>query len=449
MSGKFNILFSSLLAALLFSAASCADAGIPVIDSNQEAGVSSVGNTMVIYEANPKVFASSGAFNAMNARLYDIQDLGANVLWIMPLHPIGVKNAVGSPYCVKDYKAVNPAYGTMDDFKALVQKAHSIDMKVIIDWVANHTSWDNVWIDEHPDWYTKNAAGNIISPEGMGWNDVADLNYDNKQMCSAMIAAMKFWVEEVGVDGFRCDYAEGVPADFWKEAIGAVRGIKKDAVMLAEAADVSLYRCGFDMLYGWNFQSKLADLYSGKIQVSQLYNCHTEEYSGLEAGKERMRFSTNHDKAMTDGSPLSMYKGEKGAMSAFVIAVYMGGVPMIYSSQEIGYPSKLNFFETNVLDWNSNPSYTQEYQKVMSAYHQAASNRGCKPVLYNTGNVVSIYYENGLFVIVNTTGKSVQFKAPIERVGDNVVDMMTGKVETIKSAISLESYEYKIFKTEK
>lgn len=448
---KFSkTLFISIVAALALSAASCGDgnrAADPVHPNIPE--TSDPGNTMVIYEANPKVFASSKALNAIEDRLEDIQDLGVNVIWLMPIHQQGSKNSVGSPYCIRDFKSVNSSYGTIDDLKSLVKKAHSMGMKVILDWIANHTSWDNIWITEHTDWYTKDANGNIISPAGMGWNDVADLNYDNQELRSAMIDAMTFWIKEADVDGFRCDYADGVPADFWTDALNAVKALKPEAILLAEASDLKLLDCGFQMLYGWDFQSKLASVFSGRMKVSKLYEAHENEYKGLAEGNERLRFSTNHDKAMNEASPISMYKGERGAMAAFVISAYMGGIPLIYSSQEIGYAKTLSFFTTTVMDWDSNPEYTEEYEKIMAAYHESATMRGKEPVLYNTGDIASIYYKDGLFVVVNTSGSAVQVKTPMERTGDRVIDMMTGESATIPAALDLEAYEYKIWKIEK
>lgn len=448
---KFSkVLFISILAALSLSAVSCGDGVKPEgPDTGKENIALDPGNSMVIYEANPKVFASSNALKAIEDRLDEIQDLGVNVIWLMPIQQQGSKNAVGSPYCIRDFKSVNSSYGTLESLKSLVNKAHSMDMKVILDWIANHSSWDNSWITEHPDWYTKDANGNIISPAGMGWNDVADLNYSSKEMRDAMIDAMTYWVKEAGIDGFRCDYAEGVPEDFWTDAVKAIRSVKKDAIMLAEAADMSLYDCGFDMLYGWDFQSKLADVFAGKRKVQALYDSHKNEYAGAKEGKERMRFSTNHDKAMNESSPITMYKGERGAMAAFVIAAYMGGIPMIYSSQEIGYAKTLSFFSNTILDWDSNPSYTEEYQKVMKAYTESVEARGGEMTLYNTGNLVTIYYQGGLMVTVNTTGAAVQAKTPMERAGDKAIDMMTGTSESIPAALNLDAYEYKIWKIEK
>ena len=445
-----KVIFISILAALSLSAVSCGNDIKPEgPDTGKEDLALDPGNSMVIYEANPKVFASSDALKAIEGRLDEIQDLGVNVIWLMPIQQQGSKNAVGSPYCIRDFKSVNSSYGTLESLKSLVSKAHSMDMKVILDWIANHSSWDNNWITEHPDWYTKDANGNIISPAGMGWNDVADLNFNSKEMRAAMIDAMTYWVKEANIDGFRCDYADGVPADFWKEALDAVKTIDQDAVLLAEASDEKLLDCGFQMLYGWDFQSKLVDVFAGKRTVEKLYESHKGEYKNLAEGKDRLRFSTNHDKAMNEASPITMYKGERGAMAAFVIAAYMGGIPLIYSSQEIGYAKTLSFFNNTILDWNSNPSYTEEYQKVMRAYTESVEARGGEMTLYNTGNLVTIYYQGGLMVTVNTTGADVQVKTPMERSGDKAVDMMTGKQENIPAALSLGAYEYKIWKIEK
>ena len=269
---KFSkTLFISILAALALSAVSCGDENTPVNPTPDDSVQVKPGNTMVVYEANPKVFASSKSLKAIEDRLDEIQDLGVNVIWLMPIQPIGSdKTSVGSPYCIKDFKAVNPSYGTIDDLKSLVNKAHSMGMRVILDWIANHTSWDNPWITAHPDWYTKDANGNIISPAGMGWNDVADLNFKNNELRANMIDAMTYWVKEAGVDGFRCDYADGVPTDFWTDALKAVTALKSDAILLAEGSELKLLDCGFQMLYGWDFQSKLASVFGGRMDVSRL-----------------------------------------------------------------------------------------------------------------------------------------------------------------------------------
>ncbi|MBO5194863.1 MAG: alpha-amylase, partial [Bacteroidales bacterium] len=315
---------------------------------------------IVIYEANPKVFARKNAINAISERLDNIAALGTDILWLMPIYEQGELKGIGSPYCVRDYKRINPEFGTIDDLKALVAKAHSKGMKVILDWVANHTSWDSGWI-EHKDWYTQDASGNIISPSG--WADVADLNYDSSDMRKAMTEAMEYWLTETDVDGFRCDYAEGVPNDFWKTAIRHLRTIKGDGlIMLAEGSRTSLYDNGFDIVYSWDFASDIADVFNGNISTAQLYRRHIEDLAGVQDNAYRMRYITNHDIA-AEASPVSVFKSKEGALAAFVVTSMLSDCIMIYSSQEAAYPSALSFFSYNVIDWNSAKDYTGQYER--------------------------------------------------------------------------------------
>lgn len=447
ISSRLSIIL--IMAATALCSVSCGDSYGPADQTGPESQDQLMpGNTMVIYEANPKIFATSDALKAIENRLDEIRDLGANVIWLMPLQQQGSKKSVGSPYCIRDFKAVNSSYGSIDDLKSLVSKAHSMDMKVIMDWIANHTSWDNVWITEHPEWYTKDAAGNIISPAGTGWNDVADLDFSSTELRTSMIDAMTFWIKEAGIDGFRCDHADGVPTDFWTEALEAIKAIDPDAILLAEGSDPKLLDCGFQMLYGWEFQSKLSSTFSGRTKVSSLYEARDNEYKGFAEGKERLRFTTNHDIAMNEASPVTMYKGERGAMSAFVISTFIGGIPLIYSSQEIGYAKTLSFFTTTAINWNSNPSYTEEYREVMAAYHASAPLRGGKPALYDTGYIASIYYKGGLLVVANTSGSDIQVMTPGGHSGKKATDLITGQSESIPSALNLEGYQYKIWKLE-
>ena len=407
------------------------------------------GNTTVIYEANPKLFAKSNALKSIEGNLSRLQELGVNVLWLMPIYEIGEKNAFGSPYCVKDYKKVNPAFGSVDDLKSLVKEAHGRGMRVILDFVANHTSWDNAWITLHPDWYTQ-EGGVIISPKGMGWPDVADLNYSSNEMRAAMKDAMLFWVREAGVDGYRCDYADGVPDDFWKDAIIDLRAVKgNDLLMLAESSQEGHYQAGFDMLYAWSYCGNLPRLFSGVLNWTSLRDIYKNEMSSTPSGKKRMRYTINHDTASSDGSPITLYKGEKGAMSAFVLSTFLEGVPMIYSSQEIGYSSTISIFEYKIMDWKSNSSYREEYRKVMKAYTSTASLRGNEPVLYNMGEIAAIGYAPSssvkLAVFVNTTGTLQESKTPMELSGAKVTDLVSGKESTLPLSLSLPAYEYRIF----
>lgn len=407
---------------------------------------SGVADGLVIYEANPKLFAKTAVFGAISARLDEIKALGANVLWLMPIYEQGVKNAVGSPYCIKDYKKLNPAYGTLEELRLLVESAHSKGMTVILDWVANHTSWDNAWM-QNKSWYTQDGSGNIIAPEGMGWADVADLNYNNTDMRKAMLEAMKHWASEANIDGFRCDYAEGVPDDFWKQAISELKTLKGDKfLMLAEGSKGSLFVDGFDIVYGWNLAAKLQEVYAGKATPANLYEAHRQEYQNVPAGKQRLRYSTNHDQA-SEKSPVQLYSGERGAMSAFVLATTLGGTPLIYSSQEIGYAQKLSFFDSPLMDWTANATYQNEYKKVMAVYRSSVALQKGELRTYETGKVACCYRTSAtenVLVVVNTSGKTETIKTPIERAGDSVRNLMDNTVTTLPMTLTLEPYQYYI-----
>ena len=418
-------------------------------DKGPTPSAGSAANTSVIYEANPKLFAQSDALNAIEGRLDDILDLGADILWLMPIYEQGSLNAIGSPYCVRDYEAVNPEYGTLEDLKSLVSAAHDKGMRVILDWVANHTSWDNDWITDHKEWYTQDAGGNIISPEGMGWNDVADLNFDNRELRQAMTDAMVYWVREADIDGFRCDYAEGVPLDFWKEAITALRSEKSDLLMLAEGGESDLYSAGFDLVYGWSFASELEQLFQGKTTAQELYDTHLNEYKGIPDGKWRMRYSTNHDLAST-ASPITTYGGRDAALAAFVIASMLPGVPMVYSSQEIAYSSALSFFNYNILDWNSEPEYRAAYRDILAAYKATAELRGGTLKSYSMTDAMSFCYQSAdggiLLVVVSLSDEPKSVKTPMERVGDTLTNLIDGSTVTLGSVMDLDPYEYLILK---
>lgn len=401
---------------------------------------------VIIYQVNPKLFENGKSFAQIDARLPEIKKLGTNVLYLMPLYPEGFTKAVGSPYCITDYKAVNPAYGSLDELKQLVNDAHSSNMRVMFDWVANHTSWDCGWLSEHKDWYTQDGGGNVISPAGTGWNDVADLNFDNKDMRTAMKDAMLYWVREIGIDGYRCDYADGVPADFWQEAITALKAVRGDKLlMLAESSDKAFYQCGFDMVYGWTSTAKLQELYAGKITLDSFYAASDAEL----AEGAHARFITNHDQA-SEKCPLNHFNGKAGALSAFVLNTMLGGYPFIYSSQEVGYDKNLSFFNQWLFDWNSDAEYTMAYQQFMTAYVSTADLRAGKLKTYSTGNVASFFYEadssHGLLVFVNPTGKEVQIKTPMEQAGSQFTDVLTGSAYSLSSALTLGAYQYLILR---
>ena len=407
--------------------------------------VSDPGNTTVIYEANERLFNKSGALKDIESSLDRIGGLGVNVLWLMPVQSQGVKDAFGSPYCIRNYTEVNSDYGTLDDLKSLVKSAHAKGIKVILDWIANHTSWDNVWITEHPDWYTQ-ENGKIISPKGMGWSDVADLNYSSKEMRAAMTDAMLYWIKEADVDGFRCDYTDGVPADFWKECFQTLRAQKEDLLLLGESKDTKFYDSGFDLLYGWDYASKLPKVYSGTLGVANLYDCVQNE------GDARMRYTRNHDTA-SESASTTLYKSADGELSAFALTLFLGGVPMIYSSQEAGYTAKINFFNWVTVDWNAGKSYTEKYSALVKAYIDSAPGRCGEPSVSSSDKVAIIRYTGGsdtsLYVLVNTGSSKAKVKTNMNYAGSAATDLIGGSGLTLPSSIELEPYGYAVYEIKK
>ena len=436
-----------MLTALLMGAVSCTEKqgeeDKPVRNPDEKPDAS-----YVFYEANPRVFATSNQLNAITDRLENIKELGVDVVWLMPICEQGKLKAIGSPYCIKDFKKVHPQYGTLDDLKALVKKAHDLGMKVILDWIANHTSWDNPWT-ENEGWHTTDAAGNIISPPEQNWSDVADLNFGNADMREAMKEAMSYWVTEAGVDGFRCDYTEGVPQDFWTDALKHLRTLDEDIILLAEGDKSWIYEVGFDVMYAWSFPNAVEKVFNGNSGASTIFDSFKNDMTNVPEGKMRMRYIINHDTA-SEKSPISRYGGERGSMAAFVLTTMLEGCPLIYSSQEIGYSKSLSFFSNNVMKWDSNKAYTDEYIKVMQAFNSTRDVRVKTPVFANTGNIAKLTFKNSIgeifVVIVNTKNESAAVKVPLDIVGKEVTDLMTGQTVTPEASIDMEPYQYLLYR---
>ena len=406
---------------------------------------------VVMYQVNPRVFAPSNSLKAITARLDTIQDLGVNVLWIMPIYPIGEVKSKNSPYSVKDYKAVAPEYGTVDDLRQLVEECHKRNMGVILDWVANHTAWDNKWVTEHPDWYTHDAAGNIIFPPGTDWTDVADLNYKNQEMRKAMIDAMCYWVDSVGIDGFRCDVADQVPVDFWSDCIRTLRSAAapRSLIMLAEGANPDNFTAGFDMNYAWEFMGAIARVMKDGEKVGKLVSADKHEYEKLDRGKFKLRFTTNHDEA-TKASPITLYGGVRASMAAFVATTMLHGGMLVYGSQEVGYPETINFFHYVPVNWSANPELRNEYKKLIAIYneHPALRSSGkVSPFDDDEDNILCVdrvLNNDHVLVIVNVRDAAKSFELPTLWANRNVINLMTGEEKTLPTRLTLQPYEYLI-----
>ena len=320
----------------------------------------------VIYEIYPRAFSQQGNFNAITARLDELKDLGVTILWLMPIHPIGQekkKGTIGSPYAVRDYYAINPDYGTYNDLKKLVFEAHSRGMKVIIDIVANHTSWDSVLM-KRPEFYKRDAAGNITYP--YDWYDIAALNYDNQELRTYMIDMMKFWIREFDLDGFRCDVAGEVPTDFWERARVELEKIKPDILMLAEAHKAELLVKAFDLDYSWPLHSALTKVLQGQAPASTLREEWEKEVNEWPKGALHMRFSDNHDERRA----IARF-GEKAALAASALVFTLDGVPMIYNGQEVGDTTESGapaLFEKMPIFWAINerrPEFRRAYKSFI------------------------------------------------------------------------------------
>lgn len=307
-----------------------------------------------IYEVNLRQYSASGSFKDFAKHLPRLKNMGVQILWFMPLTPIGMEDRketpadLGSYYAVRDYKAVNEEFGTMKDFKALVKQAHSMGFKVITDWVPNHTAPDNVWIKTHPDFYKKDSAGNIVIPHG--WSDTRKLNYDNRELRDSMIAAMKFWLKESDIDGFRCDVAMDVPTDFWKECITSLRKIK-NVFMLAEAEKPELHTAGFDETYGWSVMEIMIKLVAGKKTLAQADSVINHNLKVFPKNAYRLYFTTNHDWNSWEGTEFERYGDAYKTFAVFSQTMYQS-IPLIYSGQEIPNKKRLKFFVKDTITWN-------------------------------------------------------------------------------------------------
>lgn len=317
-----------------------------------------------IYEVNIRQYTREGTIAAFTEHLDRLQDLGVEVLWIMPVQPIGKKRRkgeLGSYYSIADYTAINPEFGSLADFQSMVKKAHERGMRVILDWVANHTAWDHPWIAEHPNWYTRNEAGEIIAPVE-DWSDVADLNYSAPGMPEAMRAAMRWWVEQTDIDGFRCDMAMMVPLNFWQETRAELDSIKP-IFMLAEAEGPEFHQEAFDMTYGWEMHHLLNALARGEKSPEDLEGYRAKQDSLYQASDLRMFFTTNHDENSWQGTVFE--RMGKNHRNAFVLAAtFPNGLPLIYSGQEAGLRHRLAFFAKDSISWRDSSLYPF-YQQVL------------------------------------------------------------------------------------
>jgi glycosidase len=305
----------------------------------------------IMYQINTRQFTSEGTFAAAQKELPRLKDLGVDILWVMPINPIGEKNrkgTLGSPYAVKDYLAVNPEFGSEKDFRNFVNAAHDLDLKVIVDWVANHTAWDNQMAVDHPEWYTKNWDGGFTPTHWWDWEDIIDLDFSDVALREYMAKAMKYWVEEFDIDGYRCDVAGVVPTDFWNKVRKELDEIKP-VFMLAEWETKDLHEHAFDMSYAWSWTDavhKICTKGDGLLGLMTYYAWNNKHWPD---NSIRMMHTSNHDKNSWEGTEFELF-GD-GVKAAIVFSFVSEGMPLIYSGQEAGNQKRLEFFEKDPIVW--------------------------------------------------------------------------------------------------
>ncbi len=318
----------------------------------------------VIYQLNQRCFTPEGTFAAAMAHLPRLKDLGVTILWLMPVNPIGQlnrKGSLGSPYAVRDYTSVNPEYGTLDDLRDFVSRAHELGMRVIIDWVPNHTACDHAWVEEHPDWYAKDSLGRARTVPWTNWDDVLDLDYSVPELREAMIRAMEFWLKEVQLDGFRCDVAGFLPVDFWEELRPRLEAIR-EVYLLAEWENRDLHAAGFDATYSWTLFDLLHDLCQERKSPESLGVYFNWQVKAWPADAQRMLFTSNHDKNSWEGTDTELF-GE-GLPAAIAFTFLCQGIPLVNNGQEAGLNRRLAFFEKDEIHWRENPQRELIYQLI-------------------------------------------------------------------------------------
>ncbi len=409
----------------------------------------------IIYEVNVRQYTPEGTLQAFKAHLPRLAEMGVDILWLMPVHPIGElnrKGSLGSYYAVKDYTAVNPEFGTLEDLKLVVAEAHQLGMKVILDWVANHSAWDNPWATTHPDFYEKDSSGQFLSP--YDWTDVISFDYNNAEMRDSMLSALKYWLTAADIDGYRCDVAGMVPLDFWEHARMELNKIKP-VFMLAEDEDnVDLMNTAFEMNYGWNFHHHMNQIAKGEKTAADLWTYLDWNKERFSDTAFRMYFVTNHDENSWNGT---IHERLGPAVDAFTVLSWtLPGMPLIYSGEESGETKRLRFFDKDTIDWSN--------QDRLAFYLKLNKLRTENPALWSgfyggevqpfglkdNPHLMSFFREKDkdkVVVILNLSGETQQLKTGDLQTDESYENYFTGEVMTWKGIreVDLDPWAYQVW----
>lgn len=405
-----------------------------------------------IYEVNTRQYTPEGTFEAFSRHLPRLKEMGVQTLWFMPIHPISEKERkgkLGSYYAIRDYRGINPEHGTLQDWKNLVNQAHEMGFKVIIDWVPNHTGADHPWLTNHPDFYVRDSAtGEAVSP--YDWTDVKKLDFSNPQVTDSMIAAMKFWVNETGIDGFRLDHATGPGRAFWEKALPELNKNKK-LLMLAEAEDEWLYDAGFDMSYAWKFFHKTKEVAAGKAPAHALDTILHEQNQTFPANALFLYFTSNHDENSWNLADWITMPGESHAPFAVLSQTIDKSVPLIYSGQEEPHLDSLRFFFKDTIEFRhfKRAPFYKTLLSLRNRNEALAANASFKKLA--TSNDAAIYAfereKNGqrVLVVLNLSNKPQNFTFNTQPTAARWMNVFENKIEPVGNSMSLAAWGYKVY----
>lgn len=408
-----------------------------------------------IYEVNVRQYTPEGTFCAFETHLERLKDMGVQTLWFMPIQPIGKegrKGVLGSYYAVSDYRSINPEFGTMEEWKALVSRIHDMGMKVIIDWVPNHTAPDHPWVKKHPEYYIRDSiTGMPVHQPGTDWTDTRKLDYKNLQIADSMIAAMKFWVSETGIDGFRCDHAQGQGKEFWKKCNAALRDMKKNILMLAEAEDEWVYDAGFNMSYAWKFFHKTVDVAAGRRPAFALDSVLHEFDSTFTPGALFLHFTSNHDENSWNKADYGTMPGASHAPFAVLTQTIKQSVPLIYSGQEVPVLEPINFFAKDTIHFNKleRANFYKTLLTLRRENSALAVDASFKKL--RTDNDAAIYaFErekggNKVLVILNLSKDAREFTWKDQPSAKEWSNIFSGSKEPVETGFGIEPWGYVVY----
>lgn len=398
-----------------------------------------------IYEVNVRQYTPQGTFKAFKQHLPRLKDMGVEILWMMPIHPIGIKKrkgTLGSNYSIQNYKAVNTEFGTEEDFRDLVIKVHSLGMKIIIDWVANHTSWDNVWIKTNPEFFVKDEDGNFVS--AYDWDDVLQIDHSCEAEQTAMINAMQYWIKEFNIDGFRADLAHLTPLEFWKKARLQLSSLKKDLIWLAETEEAN-YHEAFDISYTWKWMHITQQFVTGEKTLADCVKVLSDYKNDFDEKDLRLFFTSNHDENSWNGSEYEKYGVFAQAWGVF--SILFAGLPLIYSGQELPNYKRLQFFEKDVIEWTEDFKLQNFYKTLLAVRKRNSVFTNFKVTnfyideLLIARNIFTILIkteENVVLCIINFNKKAVFEDIIFNGIPGYYKDIFTGQEMVLNNSFSFE-----------